>query len=76
MPPIRISEVQQRTLLEVNELGAEAAAVTAVEMVETALLPSAGEPFVMRVDRPFLLTVEDSQTGLPLFISAIFNPAP
>ncbi|MFN3706017.1 MAG: serpin family protein [Thermoflexales bacterium] len=76
MPPIRISEVRQRTLLEVNELGAEAAAVTAVEMVETALLPSAGEPFVMRVDRPFLLTVEDSQTGLPLFISAIFNPAP
>ncbi len=75
MPPVRISDVRQRTFLEVNEEGAEAAAVTVVEMGPTSML-SPDETFVMRVDRPFLITIEDSQTGLPIFVGAIYDPDP
>ncbi len=73
-PTIAISKVQHRTFLEMNEEGAEAAAVTSVEMGVTSAMPGPEEPFEMRVDRPFLITIEDTATGLPLFIGAIYEP--
>jgi serpin B len=70
---VAISEVKQKTLLNVNEEGAEAAAVTSVTMEESAKV-TADEPFYMEVNRPFVIVMTDEQSGTILFIGAISNP--
>jgi serine protease inhibitor len=70
--PTLISKVLQKTYIDVNEEGTEAAAVTSVE-VEMAAMPDT-EPFVMRVDRPFFFAIRDNQTGALLFMGSITNP--
>lgn len=64
-----INRVIHKTYVKVDEAGTEAAAVTAVEMVET----SAG-PFVMRVDRPFIFAIREKHSGTILFIGKIVDP--
>ena len=66
-----INRVIHKTYVKVDEEGTEAAAVTAVEMIET----SAG-PFVMRVDRPFIFAIREKHSGTILFIGKIVNPCP
>ena len=70
--PTFISKVLQKTYIDVNEEGTEAAAVTSVE-VEMASAPDT-EPFAMTVDRPFFFTIRDNQTGALLFMGSITNP--
>jgi len=68
-----IDWVKQKTYLEVNEQGTVAAAVTGVGVRAMAMrAPEA--PFEMVVDRPFLLAIREKQTGLILFVGAIFDP--
>ncbi|MEP6621680.1 MAG: serpin family protein, partial [bacterium] len=50
-----ISYVKQKTFVDVNEEGTEAAAVTSVGVVAT----SAQIPFVFRVDRPFVFVLRE-----------------
>jgi serpin B len=64
-----ISAIIHKTFLEVNEKGAEAAAVTAIHM--KALARVQVRTFVMKVDRPFLFTIHDNVTGLVMFIGHI-----
>ncbi len=66
-PGLFISEVRHKTFVEVNEEGTEAAAVTAVTMVESA------EP-VFRVDRPFFFTIYDTTTETILFMGTVTEP--
>lgn len=68
-----ISEVKHKTFLEVNEEGTEAAAVTSVGIVATALRQEP-EPFQMIVDRPFFCAIRDNQTGSVLFMGSIIDP--
>ena len=65
-----ISDVLHKAVIEVNEKGTEAAAVTAITIRLTSAMP-ADKPFHMVVDRPFLLAIVDDETGLILFIGAI-----
>jgi serine protease inhibitor len=69
-----ISAVLQKAFVDVNELGTEAAAATAVEIgvVPTSVMPSI--PFV--VDRPFCVAIRDDRTGLILFLGQITDPPP
>lgn len=67
-----IDTVIQKTYLNLNEEGTEAAAVTAITMEGSS--GSAEEPFEMQVDRPFFITIEDVETGLILFMGAIAEP--
>ena len=70
-----ISEVFQKSFVEVNEQGTEAAAVTGVGVTELAALPmERPKPFVMIVDHPFLFTIEDEATDAILFVGVINNP--
>ena len=69
-----ISKVLQKTYIDVNEEGTEAAAVTKVEMEATAVMPDT-EPFTMRVDRPFFFAIRDNQTGAILFMGSIVDPS-
>lgn len=70
--PIWIDKVKQKTYLDVNEEGTEAAAVTSVEMVTESSV--ADPPFYMEVNRPFFITLTDDETGTILFMGKINNP--
>lgn len=77
VPPgwwIKISAVFHKTVVEVNEEGTEAAAATAITMLAGSAPPPPTSPFTMVVDRPFLVAIEDGQTGLLLFLGAIVAP--
>jgi serpin B len=59
-----ISRVDQKTFIEVNEEGTEAAAATAVGMTREA----AAE---MRVDRPFVFAIRERLSGAILFLGVM-----
>lgn len=63
----------QKAFVEVNEEGAEAAAVTAVAATPGAAARSP-KPKVFRADRPFLFLIEDARTGLILFMGRVSDP--
>jgi serpin B len=71
--PLAISEVRHKAVLEVNEEGTEAAAVTSVGMRITSVRPEP-PPFVMVVDHPFFMAIVDQRTGAILFMGAIYEP--
>ena len=66
-----ISKVKHKTFVDVDEEGTEAAAVTSVEIRETAIAPSG---FSMRVDRPFVFAIRENRTGTILFMGRIVAP--
>jgi serine protease inhibitor len=69
-----ISEVLQKTFVEVNEEGTEAAAVTSVRMKLTSAFVDESQKFRMLVDRPFFCAIRDDQSGAILFAGIIVNP--
>jgi serpin B len=72
---LRIDEVVHKAYIDVNEAGTEAAAATAVVMTASARFMDPEPPVDMVVDRPFLFAITDPQTGLPLFLGRVTNPA-
>jgi serine protease inhibitor len=64
---LRISEVKQKTFVEVNEEGTTAAAVTSVAIVDSAPIP-------FTVDRPFLFAIRERISGTILFLGKIADP--
>ncbi|CAM5193988.1 Serpin B OS=Ureibacillus acetophenoni OX=614649 GN=SAMN05877842_10673 PE=3 SV=1 [Ureibacillus acetophenoni] len=70
---LAITSVKQKTFINVNEEGTEAAAVTSVEMGETAMEPI-DEPFYMEVNRPFFIAIVEETSGAILFMGSISNP--
>lgn len=66
-----ISEVIHKTFIKVDEKGTEAAAVTSVEVSETAM-PAEIQRVVF--DRPFVYGIVDTTTGIPLFMGIMENP--
>jgi serine protease inhibitor len=71
---VLISNVTHKAILEVDETGTEAAAVTTIEAVATSALILSDKPFTMVVDRPFFVAIVDQQTGLPFFMGQISDP--
>ncbi len=69
-----ISEVKQKTFVEVNEEGTEAAAVTSVKMTLATSVNEEPRKFKMIVDRPFFCAIRDNETGISLFTGAIVDP--
>jgi serine protease inhibitor len=70
-----VSDVLHKTTLDVDEAGTVATAATAITMVATAAEPMpAPPPIVIRVDHPFLCAIEDSKTGVLLFVGFIRDP--
>lgn len=69
-----ISEVIQKSYIEVEESGTEAAAATEVGF-ELMSAPAEEEPPIdMRVDRPFLFVIVDEDSAVPLFVGVVENP--
>jgi serpin B len=68
-----IGFVIHKTYIDVNENGTEAAAVTAVGMVNTSIgVPDTKKYFT--VNRPFLFAITEKTTGAILFIGEVTNP--
>ena len=60
-----IDKVKQKTYVDINEEGTEAAAVTSVGVSLTSLPPS------VRVDRPFIFVIRERLSGTILFMGKI-----
>jgi serine protease inhibitor len=60
-----ISKVKQKTFVEVNEEGTEAAAATSVGIMPTSAPPA------FRVDRPFVFAIRERFSGTILFIGKV-----
>jgi len=73
--PLYISAVKQKSFVDVNEEGTEAAAVSTVGVGAMAILEPI-KPFEMIVDRPFFFVIEDSLTQSVLFMGLVYSPAP
>ncbi len=68
-----ISRVLQKTYMDVNEEGTEAAAVTAVIMAARAMRVES-PPVEFVVDRPFVVALVDRNTNEILFLGSIVDP--
>ena len=68
--PLIISGVMHKAVVEVNEEGTTAAAVTAVEMTRGRM----PERFALTVDRPFFTAIRDNESGAVLFTGLVLDP--
>lgn len=68
-----ISKVLQKTFIEVNEEGSEAAAVTSVEVSTTSV---GGPPIAIAftLDQPFVFMITDKTTNSICFVGKVGNP--
>lgn len=69
-----IGAVLHKAFISVDENGTEAAAATVVVMRATGA-PMPAEPHEFVVDRPYIYTIVDQNTGSVLFIGRVLNPA-
>jgi len=71
-PKLYLSSVKQKTYIEVNELGTEAAAATTGVVSVTAVLAPQTKFFA---NKPFVYLIRDSQTGVVLFAGTVIDPS-
>ena len=72
---LAISNVFHKTFIAVDEKGTEAAAATAVVMIElSARLEKPKQPIEVKVDRPFLYAIQHVPSGACLFIGRVTDP--
>ena len=72
---LAISNVFHKTFIAMDEKGTEAAAATAVVMMElTARFEKPKEPIHVKVDRPFLYAIQHVPSGVCLFIGRVTDP--
>ena len=72
-----VSKIKQKTFIEVNEEGAEAAAVTAIGITLGSGTGGGVSPIVpiqFFVNRPFLYLIKEKSTGVILFIGRMDEP--
>ncbi|XP_014205168.1 uncharacterized protein LOC106637052 [Copidosoma floridanum] len=70
--PLRVSQVVQKAVIEVDEQGSVAAAATAVESVIRSSKQVNKPPVVVRVDRPFYFMIRKSRAII--FQGHVYNP--
>lgn len=68
-PRLYVGMVKQNTFVEVNEQGAEAAAVTTIGIGITSA------PAFFRVDKPFVFAIRERTTNTLLFIGSVLDPS-
>jgi len=70
--PLFVGQAVQQAVLQVDEDGTRAAAVT--ELGVAAGSAPMEPPVELVVDRPYLFTVTDGSTGWPLFLASVLDP--
>lgn len=71
--PFYVSLVRQKAVIELNEEGVKAGAVTILEMRAGAAMPTE-EPVKMNLDHPFVYMILDLETQVPLFVGILDDP--
>jgi serpin B len=72
---LSISRVIHKTFIELNEEGTEAAAVTAIEIINTSVGPGEkDEPVIFNANKPFIYAITEKSTGAVLFIGKMMDP--
>ena len=66
-----IDDVIHKSYIDVNEKGTEAAAATAVVMVETSFYP---EEITFNANKPFVFLIKDNAAKSIVFIGSLQNP--
>lgn len=72
--PLYISNIQHNAYINIDEKGTEASAITLQNMTGT-LPPKQYEDDDFFIDRPFIFTIRDHNTGTILFIGKVENPS-
>ena len=67
---LSIGHILHKTRLELDNAGTKAAAVTVVAMTRAAM-PMPGEISAVRLDRPFVYMIIDTEQMLPVFIGTV-----
>jgi serine protease inhibitor len=68
-----ITNVRHKAYVRVDEVGTEAAAVTAVEVGPTSVPPECSE-FLMQVDHPYVFVIRENSSNAILFVGKIVDP--
>ncbi len=71
---LKISAVFHKAFIDVDEKGTEAAAATAVSMVQVTSVHRPVEPIEVKIDRPFLFAIQHRASGACLFIGRVTDP--
>jgi serpin B len=71
---LAISDVFHQTFIAVDEKGTEAAAATAVVIMEVTAMRPQTEPIEVKVDRPFVYAIQHVPSGACLFIGRVADP--
>jgi serpin B len=69
---LSIADVIHKAFVSVDEEGTEAAAATAVVMVESAM---PAQPVEVTIDHPFIFLIRDIETGAVLFVGRVVDPS-
>jgi serpin B len=69
-----IGSASQRVTLDLDEEGAVAAAVTAIEMLVVTGVMEVPRPVQFLVNRPFLFLLRDERSGSALFVGHVAHP--
>lgn len=72
--PLFVSEVLQKTKLELDEYGTKAAAVTAAMMDTMGVMPVERETREVTLDRPFAFMIYDDAQDQIVFLGKVTNP--
>lgn len=67
-----ISKVVQKVVVKVDQKGTEAAAATGIGVY--TLSKRSGPAHALVLDRPYLLVIQDTKTGTPLFLARVADP--
>lgn len=67
--PLSVSKVKQKTFVQIDENGGEAAAVTSVEIIVTSTGPG-----YITIDRPFLFLIREKNSNTILFMGKVHHP--
>lgn len=71
---LKIDQVYHQAFVEVNEVGTEAAAATAVVVSEKGISMDFEKPKVFKADHPFLFLIRERETGTVLFLGRVNDP--
>lgn len=67
-----VSQVLHKAKIEVDEQGTKAAAVTTI-VTKDACAPMEEEPIVFEANQPFVYVIQDTRTGMILFMGRVNN---
>lgn len=70
---VQISNVQQQSVLEINEIGSISSSVTTFSVIALSYTPPIPN-IVVKIDQPFLAIIVDKNNKVPLFIAEVNEP--